>query len=486
MILVLTLIVALVSSAGLMAFARHSITNEKTKPVVPDSGIWSDGGFVIDEDWEGLVSVDPQTDKYKSKETAEVVEKVNGGANVKVEEVINYVPQPENKQNAESFPTTQGYDVNLKLYDRITDFYEIKYHKDGANNAVEPGEVTIEVPECVGMKGSDLMVLVLDSKTGEMYMIPLSEFDSETGTLKVDLPCTGAYCVCHKIPIVVRNVDPDRYPNKTLTKMIKSLPDDEVIECVDFLKHTGVKDTAQLEVDDNVFINPEDYSSAIALSDVAVKVGREDFDYDLTTRFKANLFRANDKVDWERILKYAGESYDKDDIIKDDKLLTEYEPIKLDDCFVYHIDAVTREVSIIYEPTICWDTYGHLTEQKSEDLSKDAVQYFDVDDIDPQNIEERKLKLEKEDENQSGLVKGLVDEVYADTDELTVDTNTGEFDKDDVCIVLNGDEYLGMGPFLLFMPKHYFNFPWWILLVVAALVGGYIYYRKRKNKEQEA
>jgi len=116
------------------------------------------------------------------------------------------------------------------------------------------------------------------------------------------------------------------------------------------------------------------------------------------------------------MLKYERIKYDKTAILKDDKELTKIDPFVLEDSFLYHIDAVTREVSIIWEPTICWETYGELTKNKEDKLESDDIQYFDVDDIDGQEIQEKKLVLDdtdKEELETSSLVEEIIPSAYA-------------------------------------------------------------------------
>lgn len=471
----------LTMSTATIALAANSINENTNKPYVPGSGEWTPEGFDYMETYEGVIAVDPDTSKYEDEKVSDVVIDVNSGKKTSIQDIMDTIPQPEGKTDIKNFPTTKDFDVNLEMYDRITDFMDVKYRKDGVNHDVDPGEVSIIVPEAVGMRGNDLMVLVIDSKTGEMYLVPPNSFNSMLGLLTFDMPCDGPACVMRRVPIVVRNVDPDRYPDQELAEMIRKLPDNEVLGCEEFLKATEADSYDTLEIADGVTITTADYSSAIALSDVAVELSRTDFSYDLSAKFRANLYRGNDKVDWERILNYAGVKYDKQDIKNDDRALTEFEPVKLNDCFVYHIDAATRDVSIIYEPTVCWSTYGDLLKEDEQKLEKDDFLYWDVDDIDAQNVKEKKLNLDDEEETSSLFAT----EVYAA--ESVDDTFNND---EDVCLVINGDEYLGMGPFLLFMPNEAPGFPWWILLLVAlAGGGGYAYYRKTKkddNTEQTA
>ena len=474
-VVVLVLAAAMVMATFTTAMAKKSINDDTNKPRVDDS-ITGSGLYPLDDD---LISTDVDTSKYDNKTVADVVEKVNGGTNLTPADIVDNIPQSDDKKDPENFPTEAGYDVNLKLYDRISDFYDIEYTYEGLNTDKKPGETKLVLPDTKGMKGSDLMIMLINTETGEIMLIPPTSFDSETGTITFDLPHVGAYCVLHKIPIVVRNVDPDLYPNEELGEQVAQLPDNEVIVLKDFLEAIEAEETDEIEVAEDIYVDTDKYSSAIALSDVAVQLSIDSFSYDLPTKFKANLFRGNDKVDWERILTYAGVEYDKDAILEDDEKLTEIEPVKLEDCFVYHVDATTREVSIIYEPTVCWSTYGELTQEKEEELTEDDIVYFDVDDIEAQNVEETKLNLDAEDEEESSVVE----EVYAETElETALDA---EANDDDVCLVINGDHYIGMGPFLLMMPINEGGFPWWILLVIAAAGGGAYIYSKNKKKEDE-
>lgn len=473
-LIAIMLTMTMLLSAVSLSFAEGSINDDTNKPYVPIADN-TKTGYVYDEVTNGIISLDLDTGTITDQDIAKVIQDVNNGKDVSVRELIEKTNQPAEKTDPTNFPTTKDYNVNLDMYDRITDFYDLEYFEDGVQTRFKSGEVSVIVPETRGMKGSDLMVMIIDKETGEMYLVPPKRFNSRNGLLTIDAPCLGAYCVLHKVPIVVRNVDPDLYPDKELAEIIRNLPYNEVIGCEDFLKALGIENPGQLEVADGVTVNTADYSSAIALSDIAVELNREDFSYDLSAKFKANLYRGNDKVDWERILNYAGVDYDKSAIMEDDKNLTEIEPVKLENCFVYHVDAATREASIIYEPDVCWATFEELSKLEEQQIEEDDVLYWDVNDIDEQNVEDRKLQVEAEEEG--GIKDLLVDEAYA-AEPVDETYNNDE----DVCIVINGDEYLGMGPFLLFMPIEKASFPWWILVLIgAAAVIIFAVAKKKKN-----
>lgn len=438
---------------------------------VASFGLGSIGGGTVTPSGQGttngFVSKDVNTDAYSSNEVKNVVSEINAGSDKTMEAILSSLPETKGKTDAEEFPTTADYDVNINLYDRITGFYEVNKVTNGTANAVGSGTVTVQAPTTVGMRASDLLVMVLDQTTGEMYIVPLKAFDKTTGTLTFDMPCQGPYSIVHKLPLVVKAVDTTKYLDADLAKAIAAIPTNKTISLTDYLEKTNADNTAKLTVADGVVVKPSDYVSVTALADLAV-VSEDGYTYDLNTKIKANLYRGNDKVDWEKILKDSGIEYDKAAIEKDPSKLEDIEPFVLKDSFVYHIDAKTGEVSIIYEPKISWTNYDKQQEATDKDLSKESVQYFNVDDIEEQNNADTKLISEEV----SGLTDVFADKVYAET-------ATDSY----VCIVMQGDGYLGMGPFLLFMPKESgSSFPWWIILIVVAAGAliGYLVFRKKK------
>ena len=509
----LLLTIIMLSSDMTVCFAAGSINADTNKPVIsPKSGLS-----------DNLISTDVKIDEYKNEVVANVVSEVNNGADLTIAEIISQITSGDNtggtqggststgslnqsgsgtssnttkasdnltdvQKAAESVKTTAGYDINLNLYDRITDFYDARYEIEGLDTDKTPGETKITVPECKGLEGSDLMILMINTETGEISLIAPTAFDSETGTITADIPGVGAYCVMHGLPIVTKDVQTEKYPDREVAEQVSKLSTTEVITLDTLLKATEVEpEDGLLEVAEGVFVDTSKYSSAIALSDVAVQRG-DDFDYNLSTTFKANLFRDNDKVDWERILDYAGIEYDASEIKEDTTRLTEFDSFQLKDSFVYHIDAATGQVSIIYEPYVCWAIYGELEYEQKERLAgnevaaaetldtipQSAIEYFDVSDIDVIDSEENNLVLDTTEKS-----NGLISVAYAD--------NIKGSEEDELCIVINGDTYIGMGTFLLFLPIVDQAFPWWIVILAGAIliISTFIIIIKRKDDDDD-
>lgn len=445
-------------------YAAKSI-NDDTRDVVVVDGGGTDlpSGIAVIVDNLDYGKIDNPT-------VSDVVKKVNQGDGETPAEVADLIDQQKpGKQDPEVFPTTDGYNVNLKLYDFITQFNNIEI--SGTDQ-----EVTIRVPAATQLKATDIMVMYIDPVTGEISLIFPTEFDPETGEMVVKFPGSGIFALMQKIPIVVRNVHPDEYNNKDVAAAVRSLPEDQFLELKDWLAAFKI-DGDKLTVADGVDVDIDDYNSANYMADIAVQYSLIQYGYNLTTKVNAKLYQQLDDIDYERILDYAGVKYDADEIKADRSKLEDIEPFVLKDSFVFHVDATTGETSIAYEPEICFRHTKDLTDYEvkimNEDVHDESVEI-------PDKTSDHSLFLD-------------VYAAEADNGDLTerekdiVTFNVKDIDNDDddeMNIVMSHDKYLGMGPFLLLMPKKAVShFPWWIIVLV--LVAGGVGYYVVKSKKQE-
>ena len=88
-----------------------------------------------------------------------------------------------------------------------------------------------------------------------------------------------------------------------------------------------------------------------------------------------------------------------------------------------------------------------------------------------------------------GIKAEAAEKEYTD-DELNIVTfdvyDIDEKNVEDLCMVMSSQDYLGMGPFILFMPKEETNCQWWwLLIILAILIIIYIIYKKRKDDKEE-
>ena len=447
-------------------YAAKSINDDTRDIVVVDGGENLPGG-------EAIIDDNLNYDVISNDDVRDVVEKINGGDKVTPAETADFINQPDNKKNPEQFPTTNGLDVNLKLYDYITQFNNIEV--SGTNQ-----DVRIKVPATIGLKPTDIMVMYIDPKTGEISLIIPTEFDPETGEMIVKFPGSGIFALLQKIPIVVRNVHPDEYLNEDVADAVRSLPEDEFLELTDWLKAFNI-DGDKLEVADGKKIDISDYNSANYMADIAVQYSLIQYGYNLTTKVNAKLFQQLDDINYERILDYAGVKYDKDAVKEDRSNLEDIEPFVLKDSFIFHVDATTGETSLAYEPEICFKKTKDLTDYEikimNEDVHDETVEVPEENKTSDFNLFLEAYAAEAD----NGTDTEFNDDV------LTWNVKDVDNDDDDeMNIVMKHDKYLGMGPFLLLMPKNpVSHFPWWIILVVLAAGGACYFYVKNKKQEDE-
>lgn len=452
------------------ALAADSISQRDLEPVV----YYSETGDVA------IVPADPSA--YPDKEVSNLVTEVNSGKPVSPAEIVERLKQEEGKQDAENFPLTTGETVNLELYDSLTGFYDFG---SIANTRATPGVVSFRLAETVGMRGEDLLILQIDPATGSVYLIPLTAFDPETGEMKVNFVNNGPFQVISKLRLVDRVIDPDRYPSKEVADVVRKLSADKYITLRDFLNAQGIQDkTLSFEAVDeatgksrNVTVNVDDYEAVTLLEDVALRLGVKDFGYDLSTKIKANLYQDLDRTNWTKILNYAKVDYDLNKVKKDPNLLMEVQPFTLKDAFIYHVDAATGEVSVVYEPTISFDTYDEEVGQEIE-------------------LQNNQDGQEAVSETTSSIRDLFDDSVYAEMKPVDRDKVTW-FDVDDIDedntsnlnMVISGNGYLGMGPFILVTHKvSAVDSLWWLWIllgvVVASGIGAFIYNKKKNAQEQ--
>lgn len=453
-------------------FAAKSINDDTRDVVVVDEEPLPSGEEVIIDDLD--------YSKIDNDDVKDVVEKINTGEKVTPADTADLIEQQKpGKQDPEHFPTNEGVDANLELYDYITPYNNIEI--DGTDQ-----DVRIRVPATIGLKETDVLVMYIDPVTGEISLLFPTDFDPETGEMTVKFPGSGIFALMQKIPIVVRNVHPDEYPNEDVAAAIRSLPEDEFLELRDWLKAFNIEGDT-LEIADGKTVNIDDYDSANYMADLAVQFSLIQYGYNLNTKVNAKLYQQLDDINYERVLDYAGIDYDADAVKEDRTKLKEIEPFVLEDCFVFHVDATTGETSIAYEPEITFRETKDLSDYEikimNEDVHDESVDILDGD------------KDEAADEKTSD--NGLIWKAYAAENKLTerqkelVTWNVKDIDNDDedqMNIVMNHDEYLGMGPFLLLMPKNKTaaaDFPWWVLgLVGAGGVAGVVAKKKHdENKE---
>lgn len=140
-------------------------------------------------------------ENYENAAVAEAVKKLNDNATkITMAEILAIL-----KIDAGTAKTESGKAIELTKYEPITKFADLVV-TDGAsveynvNGEVISVEATITLDAVKGAKAEDLLIMQLNPKTGDTYLIEFEEdkFDAETGEVTVTFPCLGPFTVLEK------------------------------------------------------------------------------------------------------------------------------------------------------------------------------------------------------------------------------------------------------------------------------------------------
>ena len=101
----------------------------------------------------------------------------------------------------EEIKTTSGEVIDLNNYEILTSFYDIAILENNTLSFETSSEIKLII-ESEGIKSltkEDLIVIQVDSKTGKVYFISLSDYDEEYGYATVTLPILGPTMFAMKV-----------------------------------------------------------------------------------------------------------------------------------------------------------------------------------------------------------------------------------------------------------------------------------------------
>ena len=293
----------------------------------------------------------------------------------------------------------------------------------------------------------------VDATTGKVYFMPIEEFDPVTGEITATFPTLGPIALLKKVPVVVRDTDPDKYESEKAKELVTKFADEkkdiELSDVLDVLKEENetVPETVAIKdkEDNDVEITVANYNSAMGFADLAIKQGQEDYLYDMDGTLEAEARRDLNDVDWERLVKEAYPEFDVEAAKADPSLLAELEPFTIPGSVILQVNSVTGEEEYIYEPEI---SFAFAEEEAAEDTTKAA----DAD------------ATETADANTTETT-AVAEQTAAKADSTAVSTEDADHEnfwevpdedkeEDNVLpdLVLNA-EYRTMGPFALFLEK---------------------------------
>ena len=335
--------------------------------------------------------------------------------------------------------------VNPTLYEQLTPFVDLVI-KEGnnvsyASNGQIKAKITVEAAK--EMKKEDLLLMQVDATTGKVYFMPIEEFDPVTGEITATFPTLGPIALLKKVPVVVRDTDPDKYESEKakelVTKFAEEKKDIELSDVLDVLKEENetVPETVTIKdkEENDVEITVANYNSTMGFADLAIKQGQEDYLYDMDGTLEAEARRDLNDVDWERLVKEAYPEFDVEAAKADPSLLAELEPFTIPGSVILQVNPITGEEEYIYEPEISF-----AFAEEAEDTTEAA----DADTTETTAVAEQTAA--KADSTAVGTEDADQENFWEVPDE--------DKEEDNVLpdLVLKA-EYRSMGPFALFLEK---------------------------------
>ena len=345
--------------------------------------------------------------------------------------------------------------VNPTLYEQLTPFVDLVI-KEGnnvsyASNGQIKAKITVEAAK--EMKKEDLLLMQVDATTGKVYFMPIEAFDPVTGEITATFPTLGPITLLKKVPVVVRDTDPDKYESEKakelVTKFAEEKKDIELSDVLDVLKEENetVPETVTIKdkEENDVEITVANYNSTMGFADLAIKQGQEDYLYDMDGTLEAEARRDLNDVDWERLVKEAYPEFDVEAAKADPSLLAELEPFTIPGSVILQVNPITGEEEYIYEPEI---SFAFAEEEAAEDTTKaadaDTTETADADTTETTAVAEQtaakadSTAVSTEDADQENFWE--VPDEDKEEDNVLPD------------LVLKA-EYRSMGPFALFLEK---------------------------------
>ena len=169
-----------------------SIENDSTttdNPVIANTDISIKVNKVIKGN-SNINSYIANPDRYKNATVSEVVRNYNELETIStLEDILTLL----NVDITQINKTTNNTEVDLENYEIITFFYDLGFIKNQVLSFDVSSDVTLILEEELikDFVKEDLIVIQVDSKTGKVYFISLSDYDEKYGYATVTLPILG-------------------------------------------------------------------------------------------------------------------------------------------------------------------------------------------------------------------------------------------------------------------------------------------------------
>ena len=196
------LIAVLTIGMSTSVWATPSISQIIPEAPKTEQGTLSDG--------QTLAVKNADTASYKDETVAKAVEKYNDDETVVT--LTEFLSDLGLDTKTEKFKTTTGEPVIPSLYESVTPIIDLVIEENGKKiyETSKPIKATITVEAVKGMNKEDILLMVVDTVTKEVYFISPEEFNSETGEITATFPALGALTVLKTSQTTTTGVNPDK------------------------------------------------------------------------------------------------------------------------------------------------------------------------------------------------------------------------------------------------------------------------------------
>ena len=196
------LIAVLTVGMSTSVWAAQSISQIIPEAPKTEQGTLSGGQTLV------VKNADPVS--YKNETVTKAVEKFNDDKTVVT--VTEFLSDLGVDTKTEEIKTTNETPVIPSLYESLTPVIDLGIEENGEMiyETSKPIKATITVEAVKGMNKEDILLMVVDTVTKEVYFISPEEFNSETGEITATFPALGALTVLKTSQTTTTGVNPDK------------------------------------------------------------------------------------------------------------------------------------------------------------------------------------------------------------------------------------------------------------------------------------
>lgn len=322
-----------------------------------DSNAQSGTTTAID-DISKVVTVDADTTRYENKTVAEAIAKTQDKQQtVTAEEVVEEIVKANPEANKDKGPVTafkaiNGDEINLTMYDMATAFTDIALNEDNVIKYVSGAKVEakVKVESLKNEKAEDLIIMQIDTITGEVYLIPVKELDPETGELTAEFQTLGTFTVLKKLPVAVTDITKAEFADAEIAKNVKNLvADEENNKKVTLTEVLGAfkQDTKEVTSESGKTYDASKYVGVTNIASLAIKKSDSEYLYNMKGKIHVDAHVNADSIDLDQIIEQVYPDADLNEVKKDPSKLEELGEKSLEDGFISITNPETGETKII-------------------------------------------------------------------------------------------------------------------------------------------